>query len=138
MDYNIIEDMKKTRENISLFELNKLKHQQKLLLKELNAIPSSPLPNVVMSKAAKGIGKPPSDRVEAIDDVLIGDRSNSNTPPFLLTYEIYNRNLHNCIIDLRASSNIMLASVCSKLNIEPQKSAVHIVEFDQTKVQVLG
>jgi len=32
----------------------------------------------------------------------------------------------------------MPASVCSKLNIEPQKSAVHIVQLDQTKVQVLG
>ena len=69
---------------------------------------------------------------------MIGDRSNSHTPPFLLTYEIYNRNLHNCLIDSGASSNIMLTSVCSKLNIEPQKSAVHIVQLDRTKVQVLG
>lgn len=42
MDYNIIEDMKKTKANISLFELSKLKHQQKLILKELNDVPSSP------------------------------------------------------------------------------------------------
>jgi len=76
--------------------------------------------------------------VEATDAVLIGDRSNSHTPPFLLTYEIYNRNLHNCLIDSGASSNIMPASVCSKLNIEPQKSAIHIVQLDRTKVQVLG
>jgi len=88
MDYNIIEDMMKTRANISLFEISKLKHQQKLLLKELNAIPSSPLPNVVLSKAAKGSGKPPSDKVDANDVVLIEDRSNSHTPHFLLTYEI--------------------------------------------------
>ena len=119
MDYNFIEDMKKTKANITMFELSKLKHQQKLLLKELNAVPSSPLLNVVLSKAAKGTGKPPSDRVDATDDVLIGYRSNSHTPPFLLTYEIYNRNLHNCLIDSGDSSNIMPASVCSKLNIEP-------------------
>lgn len=49
MDYNIVEDMKKTRGNISLHELSKLKHQQKLLLKELNAVPSSPLPTSVLS-----------------------------------------------------------------------------------------
>jgi len=57
-------------------------------------VPSSPFPNVVLSKRAKGTGKPWSDRVEAIDAMLIGDRSNSHTSPFLLTNEIYNRNLH--------------------------------------------
>lgn len=124
MDYNIIEYMKKTRANISILELGKLKHQQKLLLKELNAVPSSSLPNVVLSKASNKTGKPPSDRVESIDVILIGDRSNSHTPPFLLTYEIYNRNMDNCLIDSGASSNIIPASVCSKLNIEPQNSAV--------------
>lgn len=85
MDYNIIEVMKKTRENISIFELSKLKHQQKLLLKELNVVPSSRLPNGVLSKVANETGKPPSNRVEATDVVLIRDRSNSHTPPFLLT-----------------------------------------------------
>jgi len=135
MDYNIVDDMKKTKANITMFELSKLKHQHKLLLKELNDVPSSPLPS---AKAANDSGQPPSGIVEATDAVLIGDRSNSHTPPFLLTYEIYNKNLHNCLIDSGASSNIMPASVCSKLNIEPQKSAIHIVQLDRTKVQVLG
>lgn len=127
MDYNIVDDMKKTKANITMFELSKLKHQQKLLLKEFNVVPSSPLPT---TKAASNSGQPPACRVEATDTILIGDRSNSHTPPFLLTYEIYNRNLHNCLIDSGASSNIMPASVCSKLNIEPQKSFIHIVQLD--------
>lgn len=135
MDYNIIDDMKNTKANITMFELRKLKQQQKLLLKELNAIPSSPLPS---AKVANDSGQPPSRRIEATDTILIGDRSNSHTPPFLLTYEIYNRKLHNYLIDSGASSNIMPASVCSKLNIEPPKSAIHIVQLDRTKVQVLG
>jgi len=119
MDYNIIEDMNKTKENITMFELSKLKHQQKLLLKELDVVPSSPLPNAVLSKAANKSSKPPPGRVEDTNVVLIGDRSNSHTPPFLLTYEIYNRNIHNCLIDSGAFSNIIPALVCSKLNIEP-------------------
>ena len=135
MDYNIVDDMKKTKANITMFELSKLKHQQKFLLKELNDFPTSPLPS---AKAANDTGQPPSGMVEATDAVLIGDISNSHTPPFLLTYEIYNRNLHNCLIDSGASSNIMPASVCSKLNIEPQKSTIHIMRLDKTKVQVLG
>jgi len=100
------------------------------LLKELNAVPSSPLPNSVISKAARGLGKPPSDKVDSTDVILIRDRSNSHTPPFLLTYEIYDKNSHNCLIGSRASSNIMPALVCSKLNMEPQKFVVHIVQLD--------
>ena len=37
------------------------------------------------------------------------------------------------MIDSGVSSNIMPASVCSKLNIEP-----HIIKLDWTKVQFLG
>jgi len=33
MDYNIIDDMKKTRANITLYEFSKLKHQQKVMMK---------------------------------------------------------------------------------------------------------
>lgn len=110
--------MKKTSENISLFELIKLKYKKKLLLKELNALPSSPLPNFVLSKVTKGSGKPPSNEVDDINVVLIRYRSNSHTPPFLLIYEINNKNLHNFLKDSGASSIIILASIYSKLNIE--------------------
>jgi len=49
MEYNIIEDMKKTRANITFYELSKLKHQQKILLKELHAVPVAPLSATVIS-----------------------------------------------------------------------------------------
>ena len=29
--------------------------------------------------------------------VLIGNKSRSQTPPFLLTFEIFNQNVHNCL-----------------------------------------
>lgn len=82
------------------------------------------------------MGKPPSSsrKVNPSDLVLIGDRYISHTPPFLLTYEIFNRNAHNWLVDLGASSNIMLITMCTKLNITHQKSIVHIVQLDRTKV----
>lgn len=49
MEYNIIGDMKKTRANITFHQLRKFKHQQKLLLKELKAIPTSPRPATIIS-----------------------------------------------------------------------------------------
>jgi hypothetical protein len=73
-----------------------------------------------------------------IDPILIGDRSNSHTSPFLLTFKIFNKNVHNCLVDSGASSNIMPYSVCLKINAQPQKSATQIVQLDRTKVKVLG
>jgi hypothetical protein len=72
-----------------------------------------------------------------INAALIGEKSNSHTPPFLLTFEIYNRNAHNCLVDSGASSNEIPFSVCKKLNIEPKNTNTHIVQLDRSNVKVL-
>jgi hypothetical protein len=86
MEYNIVEDMKKTRESISLHELKKLKQQQKMLLRELNVVHVSPLLAVVVSQVAKCMVKPStsSNKFDPIDVILSGDISNSHTPPLIL------------------------------------------------------
>ena len=122
MEYNIIEDMKKTRANITLYELSKLKHQRKIMLKELHAVLVAPLLAAVLSKASHNMGKPPTNatnKIDPTDIALIGGRSRSHTPPFLLTYEIFNKNVHNCLVDSGASSNILPKSICTKLNVQP-------------------
>ena len=122
MEYNIIDDMKKTRANITLYELSKLKHQQKIMMKELHAVPVAPLPAAVLSQASHNMGRPPTNAINKIDPndiALIGGRSRSHTPPFLLTYEIFNKNVHNCLVDSGASSNILPKSICAKLNVQP-------------------
>jgi hypothetical protein len=35
-----------------------------------------------------------------------------NVPPFLLTFEIFNRKVHNCKVESGASSNVMPWSIC--------------------------
>lgn len=100
---------------------------------------ASPLPAVVISKVANGTGKPPVNSLfYSSDTILIGDRSNSHTPPFLLTFEIFNKNVHNCLVDSGPSLNIMWYPICLKLNMSPKKSAVHIVQLDRTKFEVIG
>ena len=47
---------------------------------------------------------------------LIFRNSRSQTPPFVLTFEIFNRNVHNCLFDSGASSNVMPYSIFKKLN----------------------
>ena len=126
MEYNIIEDMKKSRANITFYELSKLKHQQKVLLKELHAVPVAPLPAAVISQASHDMGRPPTNAINKVDPndiALIGGRSRSHTPPFLLTYEIFNKNLHNCLVDSGASSNILPKSICAK--IERSTTKIH-------------
>jgi len=109
--------MKKTRENILLHELTKLKQQQFFLLRDLKAVPISPLPSTVVATCDMRKHPSSSNKVDPSDLVLIGDRSISHIPPFLITYEIFNRNVHNYLVDSEASSNIMPRVVCTKLNI---------------------
>jgi len=71
-------------------------------LKEFHAVPFAPLPATVISQATHEMGRPPvgmSNKVDPNDTALIGGRSKSHTPPFLLTFEVFNKNLHNCLVD---------------------------------------
>lgn len=60
MEYNIVEEMKKTGENISLHELTKIKQQQIFLLRELKVVLVSPLASAIVTQASYDIGKPQS------------------------------------------------------------------------------
>ena len=79
--------------------------------------------------------KRPNPRV---DGELIGRKSRSQTPPFLLTFEIFNINVHNCLADLGASSNVMPYSVCKKLNAQTKICKTKIIQLDQSHVKVMG
>jgi ribonuclease HI len=61
-----------------------------------------------------------------------------NVPPFLLTFEIFNTNVHNCMVDSGASSNVMPWSVCQKINAEVEPSSLKIIQLDRTDVKVIG
>ena len=65
-----------------------------------------------------------------INVTLIGEKSCSHTPLFLLTFEIYNMNAHNFLVDSWASFNVMPYSICRKLNVEPKKTTTQIVQLD--------
>ena len=46
--------------------------------------------------------------------------------------------MHNCLVDLGASSNILPKSICANLNVQPQKFVVRIVQLDRSQVEVIG
>jgi hypothetical protein len=43
--------------------------------------------------------------------------THKNVPPFLLTFQIFNRNVHNFMVDSGVSSNVMPLFVCQKINV---------------------
>ena len=65
-------------------------------------------------------------------------KDNVEVPPFLLSIRIYMKNLHNCIIDLGASCNIMPLSIVQRLGFTPQPSNQIVIQLDKKKVKVIG
>ena len=53
---------------------------------------------------------------EEISEASVGGKPKCKTPPFLLTFEIFNHNVRNCLVDSGASINVMLLSVCKRIN----------------------
>ena len=80
--------------------------------------------NIKATKTFKALSATNTSNMEEkpnprVDGMLIRRKSRSQTPPFLLTFKIFNHNVHNCLVDFGASSNVMPYLVCKKLNAEP-------------------
>ena len=146
LDYDVVEDLKKMKSNIIVFELCKITQLREQLREALRHIQgprdvmvenieetlkgkivkvnkwtkASSFTNTsnVDNKARTMVDQKKGDASE--DGTLISKKSRSRTPPFLLTFEIFNHNVHNCLVDSRASSNVMPCSMCKKLNDEPK------------------
>ena len=59
-------------------------------------------------------------------------------PPFLLTFEMFNFNVQNCLIDSGVSTNVMPWSVCKKLNVQLEKIDAKIIQLDRSQVPTVG
>jgi hypothetical protein len=65
-------------------------------------------------------------------------KGNPFVPPFLLKFEVFNINLHNCLVNLGASYNVIPLYICKKLNSFPLKSDKHVIQLDITQVKFMG
>ena len=75
---------------------------------------------------------------EEIGETTIGGKSKRKHPPFLLTFEIFNHNVHNFLVDSGASVNVMPISVCKRINGQPKPSTWRVVQLDRMNVKVIG
>jgi hypothetical protein len=54
----------------------------------------------------------------SLNNAIIGKTLKSMTPHFVLTFEIFNINVHNLLIEYGASYNVIPYAVCNKINVE--------------------
>jgi ribonuclease HI len=171
LDYDVVEDLKKLRANISIFELLKFPFLLQKMLQNIldngkngnsngNKVVQSKVPQKTSTKSNpdpqdKGSLPVPNvnnvnnvNNTSNVDKVALENASKKsqatslntrkNLPPFLLTFEIFNRNVHNCMVDSGASSNVMPWLVCQKINAEVEPSSLKIIQLDRTDVKVIG
>jgi hypothetical protein len=171
LDYDVVEDLKKLRANISIYELLKFPFLLQKMLQNISdngkngnsngsKIGQSKVPQKSSTKDNPGShdkGSLPVSNVNVnnnvhsvnnFDRVVVENASKKpqattlstrkNVPPFLLTFEIFNRNVYNCMVDSGASSNVVLWSVCQKINAKVEPSSLKIIQLDRTDVKVMG
>jgi ribonuclease HI len=172
LDYDVVEDLKKLRANISIYELLKFPFLLQKMLQNISdnskngnsngsKVGQSKIPQKSSTKGnpvSHDKGSLPVPNVNSVNN-NVHNVSNShkvveenaskkpqvttsntrkNVPPFLLTFEIFNRNVHNCMVDSGSSSNVMPWSVCQKINVEVEPSSLKIIQLDRTNVKVMG
>jgi ribonuclease HI/transposase InsO family protein len=169
LDYDVVEDLKKLRANISIYELLKFPFLLQTMLQNISdnskngnlnnsKVGQSKVPQKSSTKGnsdSQDKGSLPVsnvnnnvNNVNNSDKIVVENASKKpqattlntrkNVPPFLLTFEIFNRNVHNCMVDSGASSNVMPWSVCQKINAEVEPSSLKIIQLDRTDVKVMG
>ena len=164
LDYDVVEDLKMMKENITILELCKITQLREQLHESLQhiqgpqdvVIVNSKVTlkgnNVKATKSAKTSSVANTSSVEnkenttmdkkqhdpKEDGALIRRKSRSHTAHFILTFDIFNQNVHNCLVDIGVSSNVIPCSVCKKLNVEPKMCKTKIIQLDRSHGQVLG
>jgi hypothetical protein len=165
LDYDVVEYLKKLRANISIYELLKFPFLLQKMSQNIsendkngNSNGNKVVQSKVLQKTSTKNNPDPQDKgilpVTPVNNVNNVDKVESeiasknpqattlstrkNVPHFLLTFEIFNRNVHNCMVDSGESSNVMPWSVCQKINTEVERSTLKIIQLDRTNVKVIG
>ena len=119
----MVDDLKRAKANISLFEILKIPSIRE-------SLPN----NMVLNKSREA----QNHNLEICTKPESQKSGTKRVPPFLLTFEVFNRNIHNYMIDSKESSNVMHVSMCKKLNAAWESCPMQIVQLDRSRLKVLG
>jgi hypothetical protein len=134
IDYNVVEYLEKMKDNVSIMNMCRIPQQKYFLLRALKLTDTS-LTNINQGDTPSLTDLKNKMNVNACS---LDKKGRPFVPPFLLTFEVFNINLHNCLVDFGASSNVMPLTICKKLNATQIKSDKHIIQLDRTRVKVIG
>jgi hypothetical protein len=134
LEYNVVEYLKKLKANISVMDICRIPQQKYFLLQSFKSIENPMTSNEQQRNLTSTdlVNKP------TVNTCLEDKKGKPFVPRFLLTFELFNMNLHNCLVDSGASSTLIPLSVCKKLNVVPLKSDKHVIQLDRTQVKVMG
>lgn len=66
------------------------------------------------------------------------EEANFVCPPFLISFEIFNCNVHNCMVDSGTTANVMPLSIAKNINAQWSKTSAQIIQHDRTSVLAIG
>ena len=66
------------------------------------------------------------------------EKDDDNSPPVYLSLNIHDKMLHNCLLDLGSSHNIMPMKVMDELGLQVTKEYHDLYTFDSRKVKCIG
>lgn len=121
MEYNIVDDMNKNQVNISLFELAEIQSERDILLRALGQIT---MDNTTSTNKGE-IARPRS--LYIVLNMLWMEEAKSGCPQFLLSFEIFNYNVRNCLVDFDTVANIITLSIAKKVNADWSKPSARII-----------
>jgi hypothetical protein len=133
LDYNVVEDLKNLKANVSVMDICRIPQQKDFMLQALSLVEDPTIGN----DQKKDLSSTDLVRKPTINTYSKGRKEKPFVPPFLLTFEVFNKNLHNCLVYSGASSNVMPLAVCKKLGVFPLRSDNHVIQLDRTQVKVM-
>jgi len=86
---------------------------------------------------SKGVSTPPRSHYIVLNTLWM-QQENLGFPPFLLSFEIFNYNVHNCLVASSTTTNVMPLSIAKQINAQCSETFTRIIKRDRTLVLVIG
>lgn len=128
IDYNIIEYLKIDHANIFIFKLTNIVGQREQHVQAFSQPSSSDKASTYQKVSGKSLGT-----IEYVVNDVTLDASNL-CPPVFVKFEIFNYNVHNCLVDSGASVNVMPLSVAKIINAKWARTDAKIIQLDGSLV----
>jgi len=80
----------------------------------------------------------PPGSLSIVLNTLWMEEAKSVFPPFVLSFEIFNYNVHNYLVDSIMAANIMPLSISKNIDAQWSKTFAQIIQLDQTSIPAIG